>query len=155
VFKRIPRVPELRKDLEKAGIRFEDDLGRRLDFHALRLTFNTHLAVSGVSLRERMAMMRHSDSKLTDIGYMDVQKLGLREALAKLPPVTPAIGASQIDSHATGFSTPVVARAGTQAVGSYDAQSVDGEDDRLALALCGTSGQEIEIGGGCRNRTDS
>lgn len=155
VFNRIPRVPELRTDLEKAGIRFEDDLGWRLDFHALRLTFNTHLAVSGVSLRERMAMMRHSDSKLTEIDYMDVQKLGLREAMAKLPAVTPAGGASQIDSHATGFSGPGVAFAGTQGVGSHDVKSVGSEDDRLALALCGTSGHEIETGGGCRNRTDA
>ena len=159
VFHRVPRVPELCADLKKAGISFQDDLGRRLDFHALRKTFNTHLAVSGVSLRERMAMMRHSDSKLTEIDYLDVEKLGLRKALAKLPTVSPARVAAQtdaqIDSHATGFSMQVAASADTQGNDDDAAQIVETEGDGHALALCGTSGHEIEIGGGCRNRTDS
>jgi len=153
VFRRIPDVPGLRKDLEKAGIPFWDDLGRRLDFHALRQTFNTHLAVSGVSLRERMAMMRHSDSKLTEIDYLDVRMLGLREAMAKLPEVTPAGAASQIDSHATGFRGQGVASAGTEAEGGTEGKAVGSEDDRHALALCGAEGQGKEVGAPCRNRT--
>ena len=159
VVQHVPLVPELRKDLAKAGIPFLDDLGRRVDFHALRLTFNTHLAISGVPLRERMAMMRHSDSKLTEIDYMDVQKLGLRKALAKLPAVSPACVASQtdaqIDSHTTGFSMQVTASTGTEDNDADTAQHVETEEDGHALVLCGTSGHEEEIGGGCRNRTDS
>ena len=153
VFQRIPDVPELRKDLEKAGIPFLDDLGRRVDFHALRQTFNTHLAVSGASLRERMAIMRHSDSKLTEIDYLDVRMLGLREAMAKLPVVTPADAASQIDSHATGFHGQGTASAGTQTEDGGDAQAVGSQDDRHALAVCGTSGHAKEVGAPCRNRT--
>jgi len=153
VFQRIPEVPELCEDLQKAGIPFLDDLGRRLDFHALRKTFNTHLAVSGVSLRERMAMMRHSDSKLTEIDYLDVSMLGLREALAKLPTVTPARADSQIDSHATGFHGQDTTSAGTQTDDRADAQAIGNQDDRHHVALSGSSGQRKEIGAPCRNRT--
>ena len=159
VFHRVPRVPELCADLKKAGIPFLDDLGQRLDFHALRKTFNTHLALCGVQVRERMAIMRHTDPKLTDLPYLDVQKLRLREALAKLPPVSPARVAeqtnAQIDSHATGFSMQDAASAGTQGNDKDAAQTVGTEDDGHALVLCGTSWHEEEIGGGCRNRTDS
>jgi len=156
VFQRIPRVPEFREDLQKAGISFLDALGRRLDFHARggAPTFNTHLTISGASLRQRMAMMRHSDSKLTEIDYLDVEQLGLREALAKLPPVTAAGAASQIDSHATGFHGQDAASAGTQDDDAAVAQAVGIEDDGHDLALCGAAGQGEEDGGGCRNRTD-
>jgi hypothetical protein len=34
----------MRKDLAEAGIPFEDAQGRRADFHALRMSLNTHLA---------------------------------------------------------------------------------------------------------------
>lgn len=40
-----------REDLEKAGITRIDAMGRKLDFHALRYTFATKLASSGVSQR--------------------------------------------------------------------------------------------------------
>ena len=159
LFKRVPLVPELCKDLEKAGIPFLDELGRRLDFHALRKTFNTHLAACGVSTRERMAMMRHSDEKLTNNDYLDVEKLGLREALAKLPKIEPALSASQtdsqIDSHISGFSMQGAALAGNQDVGSQHFETVATEEDGRELALCGSEMHENEIGGGCRNRTDS
>jgi integrase len=153
VFRRIPEVPELCEDLKKAGILFLDDLGRRLDFHALRKTFNTHLAVSGVSLRERMAMMRHSNSKLTEIDYLDASQLGLREALAKLPAVTPAGTASQIDSHATGFHGQDATSGGTQADNSSESQAIGNQDDRQHAALSGSLGQRKRIGAPCRNRT--
>jgi len=48
----VPCVRTLQKDLSKAGIVFIDDTGRRLDFHALRATFCTMLAVNHVPLAE-------------------------------------------------------------------------------------------------------
>jgi site-specific recombinase XerD len=47
--------------MEKAGIERLDDMGRKLDFHALRYTFATKLAASGVSRRMSQELLRHSD----------------------------------------------------------------------------------------------
>jgi hypothetical protein len=38
----------LRKDLEQAGIQLRDEVGRRVDFHSLRMTFGTTLLANGV-----------------------------------------------------------------------------------------------------------
>ncbi len=83
----VPRVRTLQKDLEKAGISFMDATGRRLDFHALRATFCTLLALSGVPLNEAMQLMRHSDPKLTMKVYTDAAQLDLSAALAALPSI--------------------------------------------------------------------
>jgi len=81
----VPRVPTFRKDLKAARIPFEDERGRRLDIHALRKSFGTMLAVSGVSLRTGMELMRHSESRLTERVYTDASHLPLQPALASLP----------------------------------------------------------------------
>lgn len=82
---RVPRVRTVRKDLTRAGIIFIDDSGRRLDFHALRVTLGTLLSITGVSLSDAMHLMRHSDPKLTMKIYTDASRLKLNHALASLP----------------------------------------------------------------------
>lgn len=84
----IPRVQTLMKDLAAAGIPFEDARGRRIDIHALRKTFGTLLAVSGVSPRVAMELMRHSDMKLTMGVYTDVAQLPIIAETARLPSFT-------------------------------------------------------------------
>ncbi|MEI6465153.1 MAG: site-specific integrase, partial [Verrucomicrobiota bacterium] len=68
---KVPRVPTFKRDLEAANIPFEDERGRRVDIHSLRKSFGTMLAVSGVSLRTGMELMRHSESRLTEKVYTD------------------------------------------------------------------------------------
>jgi len=58
-----------------------DTSGRRLDFHALRATFCTLLALAGVPLNKAMHLMRHNDPKLTMKVYMDAAQLDLSAAL--------------------------------------------------------------------------
>lgn len=84
----VPRVKTLRKDLSQAGIVFIDDSGRRLDFHALRMTFGTLLAVNHVHLTDAVHLMRHSDPKLTMKIYTDASQLALNDSIAKLPAMT-------------------------------------------------------------------
>ncbi len=72
-------------DLERAQIPKVDELGRRVDFHALRTTFITNLQRAGVKRRVAMALARHSDSRLTDGVYTDVEALPFAQALAQLP----------------------------------------------------------------------
>ncbi len=81
----VPRVPTFKRDLEAAKIPFEDEQGRRMDLHALRKSFGTMLAVSGVSLRTGMELMRHSESRLTEKVYTDASHLPLQSALNGLP----------------------------------------------------------------------
>jgi integrase len=64
VFKGImPSSRTFKADLERAKIDPRDELGRVVDFHALRHTFGTNLQRTGVSHRVAMEMMRHSDAR--------------------------------------------------------------------------------------------
>lgn len=55
----------LQDDLEDTGIPFEDDAGRIVDFHALRHTFISNLARSGVHPKLAQDLARHADINLT------------------------------------------------------------------------------------------
>jgi integrase len=98
VFKRFPRIERFKRDLKKAGIPYQDALGRFADFHALRNTLCTNLAKANVPRRTAMSVMRHSDGKLTDKIYTDVNLLGIETVIDVLPTFTetPSQGASQI-----------------------------------------------------------
>lgn len=87
VFRFIPRISTLRRDLVAAQVPFLDPEGRRADFHALRVTYGTNLTLSGAAPRVVMELMRHSDIKLTMKIYTDAGKLPLADAVAKLPSV--------------------------------------------------------------------
>lgn len=67
----------LRADLMEAGIEPEESTGR-VDFHALRATFASHLAGAGVNLQTAQVRLRHFDPKLTAKTYtqLGVSDLG-------------------------------------------------------------------------------
>ncbi len=83
----VPKCATFYRDLARAGIDRVDALGRRVDMHALRKTFGTHLVLAGVEPRVVMELMRHSDLKLTMKTYMDAAQLAgpVVAAVAKLP----------------------------------------------------------------------
>ena len=54
------------------------------DFHALRKTFGTNSAKSGVPFRVAMELMRHSDPNLTAKTYTDAGMLPVWDAVAGL-----------------------------------------------------------------------
>jgi integrase len=78
----------LRHDLKRAGIAYRDEQGRYADFHALRHTFITQLARSGVHPAKAKALARHSTITLTMDVYSHVETDELRGALEMLPPLT-------------------------------------------------------------------
>ncbi len=82
---RMPTTKQMREHLKAAGIAYVDDQGRRLDFHALRMTFDTNLAIAGVPDAVRMKLMRHKSPRLTMETYTDSEKVPVAGALAKLP----------------------------------------------------------------------
>jgi len=75
----------LRRDLEVAGIPYQDNAGRFLDFHSLRHTFGTNLARAGVAPKVAQELMRHSDVNLTLGIYSHVGISDLAGAVEKLP----------------------------------------------------------------------
>lgn len=85
VFRCIPRISTLRRDLVAAGVPFVDGEGRRADFHSLRVTFGTNLTLGGAAPRVVMELMRHSDIKLTMKIYTDSARLDLAKAVGCLP----------------------------------------------------------------------
>jgi len=62
----------LRADLKTADIEYRDDAGRDVDFHALRHTFITNLALAGVHPAVAQKLARHSSIELTMKYYTHV-----------------------------------------------------------------------------------
>jgi len=85
VFPKFPRIERFKRDLKKAEIDYVDVQGAVADFHSLRKTFCTNLARMGVSSRVAMALIRHSDRRLTDKVYTDENMLATGAAVESLP----------------------------------------------------------------------
>ncbi len=117
VFATVPKIDTLKRDLERAGIPRIDAKGRRLDFHSLRHTLGTNLALAGTAPRVAMEAMRHSDMRLTTKTYTDTGLLPVSDAITKLPsflvPFTEDGQAdSQIDSQDSQIDSQNLVRRG-------------------------------------------
>jgi len=73
--------------------------GKRADFHSLRYTLATNLALAGTPPRVAMEIMRHSDMRLTARTYTDAGLLPVWDKVANLPSFTTGhpVKDSQID----------------------------------------------------------
>ncbi len=151
VFKSIPRIERFYRDLKKAGIPLQDTFGRKAVFHSLRHTFGTNLARGGVASRVAMALMRHSDRRLTDKIYTDENLLGTWSAFDHLPNFSER--ASQIASQILGASGHLVSPAGTTSGGAEVNKTLANIDESHVLTLPGTTGHEKENGGSGGART--
>ena len=151
VFDRFPRIERFRRDLKKAGIPYRDGTGHFADFHSLRKTFGTNLANAGVPSRVAMALMRHSDRRLTDKIYTDENLLGTWSAFDALPNYTEAAsqGASQI-LVANGQSE---SSAVTTNGGGKSNKTIATIDESHILTLPVTGSQNVENGGSGGART--
>jgi integrase len=89
----------IQADLEAAGAPYIKE-GRTLDFHALRVSFVSSLAVAGVPLATAQKLARHSDPRLTanvytHLGLADLSRAV--ESLPSLPETAPEAGGEQKD----------------------------------------------------------
>lgn len=100
---KVPSPRALRLDLTAAKIPHVDERGRVLDIHALRKTLGTMLGVLGVPPRVHMALMRHSDIRLTMREYTDEHQLPMREAMLRLPAISLPAEYTQKDTSGAGF----------------------------------------------------
>ena len=79
-------APILKRDLEPAGIEYENEYGKA-DFHALRHTFCSLLARSGIQPQTAQRLMRHSDINLTMKHYTHILLDDKRMAVSSLPEI--------------------------------------------------------------------
>lgn len=147
VFERIiPRMPRLRADLKAAGIPFQDEAGRHVDFHALRMTFNILIDGSGANGRTAMELMRHSDPKLTFNNYNDRTKLPKWEVVNSLPTLLTRKEPDTLQStHLPDFSRPGVSPAVTDAKNADRPESLMDKGFRRDSARSGTNWQNGEM----------
>lgn len=82
-------LEQMRKDAEWAKLPLVDDLGRKLDFHALRTTAQSLMAAHGVPLQIAQRMMRHSDPRTTDKNYTRLEVAQIAGWLERLPALAP------------------------------------------------------------------
>lgn len=87
VGKRRAALRQLDQILDRAGIARVDDRGEKVDVHALRHSFASRLARSGVGLAQAQKLLGHSDPKLTAAIYTHLDAEDLREAVERLPVV--------------------------------------------------------------------
>lgn len=82
----------LKRDLAAAGLPYKDHRGRVFDFHSLRATYITALALSGAPFSDVQRLARHSDPKLTMDVYVDNGITQLAGSVRKIGlPVPPAV----------------------------------------------------------------
>lgn len=148
----IPSIWVFRSLLKRAAIPYKDDQGRQADFHALRKTLNTHLALMAVDPQTRQEIMRHSDIKLTLDTYTDKGMLPVAEAIEKLPVFLKQLNAHPC-AHNPDFSGHELSRADKATSENEDSQAVQDEEPRQQLALTDTTEQNCEESCLARTRT--
>ena len=154
VFSAVPTMDEHKGYLAAARIAYEDAEGRRADVHALRHTYGTLLSKSGVSPREAMELMRHTDLRLTMKVYTDPRIFDLQGAVEKLPipavKAPDAIAATGTDAGTSPGSTDrrVANRVATTAIlglSASPAVTKPGQGDGAQLIDLGTTCRELAL----------
>jgi len=137
-----PKLPDemgkvMAEDLKAANIPVRDDAGRVVDFHALRHTFITRLARSGVTPKVAQALARHSTITLTMDRYAHVALADTSKALAALPAIAVTGTAdAKPAAHAAATGTDD-AIATTAATSRPDAtRPSEGDDRAIPSPLC-------------------
>ena len=134
-------MKRFRLDLQAAEVEAVNAAGARVDFYALRRSFNMTMALNGVSPRVAMELMRHSDLKLTMQTYTDAGMLPTAEAIRSLPSLIHGSGANTPQntpvSDAKGHSvSPSVARGENGDGPETLINTASGRDLTPVVAVC-------------------
>ncbi len=148
----------LRVDLEAVGIAYRDSSGRVADFHALRHSYVTALAMSNAPVKIVQSLARHSTPTLTLGTYAHVGLFDQSAALDALPDLTgepsrteaAALAPTGTDGHKADLrpvSDPSVPAVRT--VAEPAARSRDRPAGRLRIARPGGSAETPRSAGDC------
>jgi integrase len=127
---RIASMRKMHEHLKAAGITVFNKQGFKVDFHALRGTYNTNLELAGGSLQVRQELLRHSDPRLTAGTYMDTTRLETASLIEKLPDF---IDDTQLGTHATGAGCSDMTQAVTKDGSSETSEHVENKSDCPSL----------------------
>jgi integrase len=89
----------VRADFDAAGIPARDAEGRCVDFHSLRTTFVTWLAMTGAHPRSAQALARHGSIDLTMNVYTDLRLVDLKGTVERLP-LPAVVGCGKVTAQA-------------------------------------------------------
>ena len=126
----------VRVDLAAAQIEYEDETGRVCDFHALRHTFITNLANSGVHPSVAQALARHSTITLTMDRYTHTVLGSQAQALDKLPDLSEG---TRTEAQATGTDDRILLG---HLLGQRDAIQADSSRPKQTTGMVTT--QDVE-----------
>ncbi len=103
VFKSIPDVATLRKDLTAAKVAFIDEHGLRADIHAMRHTFCTMVCRSEPNMKKAQQLTRHRDLRVLANIYAHMGLADTSESMAKVQMRQPvsAVAATGTDGKTT------------------------------------------------------
>jgi integrase len=127
---RIASMRKMHGHLQAAEIVVCNEQGCKVDFHALRMTYNMNLELAGASVQVRQELLRHSDPRLTTGAYTDTTRLETASLIEKLPEF---VDDTQLDTHATVASRPDVTQAVTDNGSSEGSEPVEGIDESHGL----------------------
>jgi len=80
-----PNTTTFHRDLADAGVERTDAEGRCIDFHALRTTFVSWLAMSGAHPKVAQALARHASIETTMERYTDLSLIDVRGTVERMP----------------------------------------------------------------------
>jgi integrase len=107
-----PNTLTFHRDLEAAGIPRQDGEGRAIDFHAMRTTFVSWLAMTGAHPKVAQALARHASIETTMERYTDLSLIDTKGTVERLPVLpTPA-------GRGAGAGLRTWARRGARTVGA-------------------------------------
>jgi integrase len=146
---RIASMRKMHEHLKAAGIPVFNEQGCKVDFHALRMTYNMNLELAGASVQVRQELMRHSDPRLTTGPYTDTTRLETASLIEKLPDFMGEKATdTQLDTQTTGASSLGVAQAVTVNAGdkneNHVANIAESHSLTPAVAVC-HSGQSSGV----------
>jgi hypothetical protein len=138
---RIAPLRKIHQHLKAAGIPVCNEQGEKVDFHALRKTYNTNLELVGASLQVRQELLRHSDPRLTAGTYMDTTRLETASLIEKLPDFLGGeLDGTQLGTHATVSASPDVTQAVTFNRDAEGSEALANKGDSHALSLAVATG---------------
>ena len=139
----------IRRDLEAAGVPYEDDRGRVADFHAVRNFYVTTLFRSGLTVIQVQKLARHSTPTPTANTYTDLKLHDLASTVQKLPGI-PSDTSEPTQQKATGTDdTTADSRvAHWQRAASTGCESMRQRGDGKATAKSRRSAKKARLSGG-------
>jgi integrase len=132
---RIASMRKMHEHLEAADIPVYNEQGYKVDFHALRMTYNMNLELAGASVQVRQELLRHSDPRLTTGTYTDTTRLETANLIEKLPDfLGEKKDDTQLDTQTTGASCPGVSHAVTVNAGGGNSEHVGNTGESRGVA---------------------